>query len=107
MSDRNPEISIPSGSACSFPRKQRYGQAKTVLLFAQRVSRLAGELREGRHIVDGELGQHFPVDIDSCLFQPVHQDAVGKALCAGCGIDSGDPQAPEVPLFSLPVGVGP
>ncbi len=64
------------------------------------------DLRKGGAIVDGQFGQHLPVDDNARFLQPVHQLAVGDAIQAGGGVDSGDPQLAEVPPAQPPVNVG-
>ena len=57
---------------------------------------------------DGQLGQHFSVEADPGGFEPMDELAVRQIVHSCCRIDSGDPEAAEIPLSGLavPVSVG-
>ena len=103
VNDRNPGGASLRPSSVS---KSLRGNADW-RLSAQGALGLADKLGESRHIVNGQLGQHLPVDGDAGFLQAVHQKAVGHALGPGSGVDAGDPQPPEISLLSLSVGIGP
>src|SRR3954451_4034453 len=56
--------------------------------------------------MDGDLGQHLAVHLDLGFAQAVHQFRVAHALEPRGGVDAGDPEAAEGPLFVTPVAVG-
>src|SRR6478672_11493519 len=72
----------------------------------QRGLHLLDDLRERGGIVIGDGGQHFAVDLDLGLLQPVDEAAVGEAVVAHRGVDALDPQAPEVALLVPTVAIG-
>ena len=57
-------------------------------------------------IIHREVGESFAVERNVLLCQIAHQDRVGHSVLAGTRVDTGDPQAAEVSLFSLSVAVG-
>src|SRR6476659_2509257 len=71
----------------------------------QRLLRRGDEAREGRRLVDGELGQHATVDLHAGEAEALHEAVVGQAVLAARGVDALDPQAPEVALALAPVTV--
>src|SRR4051794_21549022 len=56
--------------------------------------------------MDGDIGQHLPVHLDLGFVEAVHQFRVAHALEPRGGVDAGDPEAAEGPLFVAPVAVG-
>src|SRR5258706_5645030 len=50
-------------------------------------------------IVHGHVGQHFAIQIDAGLLQPVHETAVGDLGLLAGGADTHDPQRAEVALL--------
>src|SRR6476469_4034501 len=57
------------------------------------------ELAERRRVLHGEIGQLLAVEGDAGCLQPRDERAVGDPVLAGGGVDTHDPQAPEVPLL--------
>src|SRR5690625_1372238 len=62
--------------------------------------------REGGGVVDGELGEHPPVDVHLGGLQALDGPGVGHAFGAGGGVDPLDPQLAEVALALAAVLVG-
>ena len=70
---------------------------------------LAGHLNEGleaRGLVDGQLGEHAAINLNTGQVQALDETVVGHALCAGSSVDALDPQATEIALLRLAVTVG-
>src|SRR5207247_5320559 len=61
---------------------------------------------EHDRVADGEVGEHFPVELDPRLRAAVHELVVREPVRAGGGVDPRDPELPELPLPHLPVAVG-
>ena len=61
---------------------------------------------EGGDIVDGQLGEHAAINLNTGQVQALDETVVGHALCAGSSVDALDPQATEVALLRLAVTVG-
>jgi hypothetical protein len=59
-----------------------------------------------RLIGDGQIGQHFAVNLDSGNFQTLHQPTVGNVICPCRRIDASYPKAPENALLGFPISVG-
>ncbi len=57
-----------------------------------------GKLGKRGHIIDCQISQHLTVDLDAGLVQAVHHAAVAYAIDPRRGIDTRDPQAPEIAL---------
>src|SRR6201999_833734 len=55
---------------------------------------------------DGDLGQHLAVHLDFGLVQAVDKFGVAHAVQPRGGVDPGDPETAEGPLFVAPVAVG-
>src|SRR5260221_13571515 len=72
------------------------------LIFAHQVNVVTEDLR----VVDRHVGEDLPVEGDTREPQGRHQPAVGHATLAGCGVDAGDPERPELRLAGAPVAVG-
>src|SRR3954463_13339261 len=68
--------------------------------------RLLGQLRKARRIFQGDVGEHLAVELDACSLQSVDEVAVGKAVQAGCGADTDDPDGAELALLLFASGVG-
>jgi hypothetical protein len=67
---------------------------------------ITGEFKnliERRHIVDGQIGQHLPVQLNVGFLFSMDKPAVVEAAHASGGIDARDPQTPEIALFLPPV----
>src|SRR5699024_357540 len=60
---------------------------------------------EGGRIVDGELGEHATVDLDTSGLEALDETVVGHAVGAGAGVDALDPEATEVALALATVTV--
>ena len=52
-----------------------------------------------------DVGKHFTVNHDTGLMNTVHKTGIGQTMCAGCRIDTLNPQAAEVALFITTVAV--
>ena len=61
---------------------------------------------ETLRIMDGNLGEHLAVELDTGLSAAVDKSAVGNPVHAACGIDADDPQAAEIAFFVLTVHIG-
>jgi hypothetical protein len=59
-------------------------------------------------LVNRQVGQDFPVQLDACSIKRVHQRGIGSAVLPGGGVDAGNPQPAKVALFvpAIPVLVG-
>src|SRR5918996_1377160 len=64
-----------------------------------------GELAEGLGVADGEIGENFPVDLDSTLLEAGDEPAVAQAVDPGRRVDPGDPQGAELGLLLPAVAV--
>src|SRR6266536_2118432 len=64
------------------------------------------ELREGRRIRHGELGQDLAVERYAGLLEPGHEDRVGETELAARGVDANDPESARAALLLLPPPVG-
>lgn len=112
-SRRDPAAGTPKWHHCEGRRLRSAAQSvirppnAPECLLAQRVFRLRRELSERRHIVDRQLGKHLSIDDDSRLFQTVHEGAVGHSAGSGRSVDSGDPQAAEIPLLPFSIDIRP
>lgn len=60
---------------------------------------------ECRRIVEGKVGKHLAVDLDTCLVDETHELRVAEILHACCGVDALDPESAEVALLILAVAV--
>lgn len=58
-----------------------------------------------RGIVDGHLGQLLSIQFDVGLSETKHKPAVGHTFKPTSGVDSGNPQLPELAFSLLPVSV--
>src|SRR5699024_2860257 len=63
------------------------------------------QVREGGRVVDGELGEHATVDLDTGGLEALDETVVGHAVGAGAGVDALDPEATEVTLALATVTV--
>lgn len=61
---------------------------------------------EGIGVVHGQVGQGFPIDGDIVLGQFTDKDRVGHSVLPHTGIDTGNPETPEVPFLGTPVAIG-
>jgi len=52
-----------------------------------------------RRIINGDIGQHFPVQINSSPLQAADELAVGNLGITACRIDSHNPKRAKVTLF--------
>ena len=69
------------------------------------VFHLVNDGLEGSGVVEGEVGEHLAVDLDTSLMDEAHELAVGEILHAGSGVDTLDPERAEVALLVLAVAV--
>jgi hypothetical protein len=53
--------------------------------------------------MDGQIGQNLAVNVDMGFFHPVDQAAVGYFIDPGGGVDTGNPEFPEIALPHAPV----
>jgi len=65
-----------------------------------------GQLREDPGIMDGNVGQHFAVNLHIGHFQAMYQLTVVEAIQPRRGIDAGNPQAAEIALAVTPIAKG-
>src|SRR3954471_23569914 len=77
----------------------------TAKLLYQRLLGLADQLREGRRLLAGEVGQDLAVDLDAGLLDAVHELRIGEAVLAHAGIDALDPQTAEIALLGAAVAI--
>lgn len=61
---------------------------------------------ESLGVVEGKVGEHLTVDLDTSLMDEAHELAVGEILHTCGGVDTLNPQSAEVALFVLTVAVG-
>eukprot|EP00439_Symbiodinium_sp_Y106_P088484 s1_g1020.t1 len=67
--------------------------------------RLVDQRLEGLRLVDGEVCQNFPVNLDASAPETVDKSAIGEPMLAARGVDPLDPERAEVPLLGLAVAV--
>ena len=60
---------------------------------------LLDELFETLRIPHGDIGQHFPIQLDSRFLQAEDEASIGKTVFANGCVDPKNPQAPEIALF--------
>src|SRR5262245_14672879 len=67
------------------------------------------QLVEGRRVVDSELGELLPVQLDAALLQAIDEGRVGRAARPHRGADARDPERAILALLRAPVAraVGP
>ena len=65
-----------------------------------------GELGEGGLVIDGQLGEHLPVDLHIGQLQAVHEGGIVHAVGLAGGADTGDPELTEVALLHPAAGIG-
>jgi len=63
------------------------------------------DLSKSLGIVDGEIGEHLTIQLDSGFFEAIHEPAVGEAIRSGGRVDSGDPERTEVTLSDTSIAV--
>jgi hypothetical protein len=56
-------------------------------------------------IGNGEVSQHFAIQLNAGLFEPVYEFTVGQIIHTGSGIDSDNPQAPEIPFAGTTIAI--
>ena len=56
-------------------------------------------------VVEGEVGKHLAVDLDTALVDKTHELGVREVLKTGCSIDALNPEGTEVAFFVLAVAV--
>ena len=61
---------------------------------------------ESLRMVHGQVGQHLAVKPDAFLVHPAHKIGVGQPMLTHAGVDTLDPQAPEIAFFPSAVAVG-
>ena len=66
-----------------------------------RRGRLIHQSLEGGGLVDGEVGKHLAVDLDTGAGEPADKSAVGHAMFAASRVDALDPEGAEIPLALL------
>lgn len=80
--------------------------AGNVVTLLSGVFHLVNDGLEGSGVVEGEVGEHLAVDLDTSLMDEAHELAVGEILHAGSGVDTLNPESAEVALLVLAVAVG-
>src|SRR5438270_4628299 len=58
---------------------------------------------KGAGVADRHVGQHFAIDLNPGLAQPVYEAVVGKAAQQGGDVDSRDPEPEHLELAPPPV----
>src|SRR5207237_4210284 len=71
----------------------------------QRGCGLVRDLAESDLVGDGEVGEHFAINVDRGLAEPIHQHAVAHAQLAGRGVDAGDPKRAKFALLVPAVAI--
>jgi hypothetical protein len=66
----------------------------------------SGDLGKTGGIGDGEISQHFAIQLNAGLFKPAHEFAVGEIIHPGSRIDPDNPQAPEISLAGTAIAIG-
>ena len=61
---------------------------------------------KGGLFVNGEIGKHLAVDLDTGLLEASDEAAVGQAVVAGSSVDTRNPQRTELTLTDATVTVG-
>ena len=60
---------------------------------------------EGFGVVQGEVGKHLTVDLDTSLGQGTHQLRIADTLHAGSSVDTLNPQCAEIALLGATVAI--
>src|SRR6185437_8594705 len=60
---------------------------------------------EGGGLVNGEVGKHLAVDLDTGAGEPADKSAIGDAMLAAGRVDALDPQGAEIALALLAADV--
>src|SRR3990172_8313099 len=65
-----------------------------------------GKGAESFRVVDSQIREDLPVDLDAGFLQPEDELAVREPVLARGGVHPGDPERPELPLLRAPIAVG-
>src|SRR5690348_8119268 len=63
--------------------------------------RLIHQSLEGGGLVDGDVGKHLAVDLDTGAGEPADKSAVGHTMLAAGRVDALDPERAKIPLTLL------
>lgn len=88
-------------TVCRNPKKQEVQRPPVCKAELKRSLCFLSECGESSLVIDGEIGQHFAVDLDPGLFQAVHKAAVIDTADLRLGRNTGDPQAAEIAFSRL------
>jgi len=65
-----------------------------------------GDLGKTGGIGNSEISQHFTIQRNAGFLEAVDESTVGQVVHAGRGIDSDNPQAPEISLTRAAIAIG-
>lgn len=65
-----------------------------------------GQLAKGGHIRDGDLGENFPVQLDSGLLETSDKLLIGKSADSSGRVDPRDPKAAKLSATNSAISVG-
>jgi hypothetical protein len=57
-------------------------------------------------IGDGEISQHFSIQLNTCFIEPAYKFTVGQVIHAGGGNDPDNPKAPEFSFTNTTIAIG-
>jgi hypothetical protein len=74
-------------------------------LSAERSLGLGHQSLKGFGFAHSDISQDFTVQLDTSFFQAIHELRIGQAVFTSTGINTLDPQAAELALFSATIAV--
>src|SRR3954453_4416738 len=84
---------------------ERSGRDRGVDILGEGGLRDLDERDEGRHVVDGQVGQDLAVDLDAGQAEALDEPVVGQAVGPGARVDALDPELAELALLLAAVVV--
>src|SRR3954453_14212043 len=84
---------------------ERSGRDRGVDILGEGGLRDLDERDEGRHVVDGQVGQDLAVDLDAGETEALDEPVVGQAVRPRAGVDPLDPELAELALLLAAVVV--
>src|SRR3954466_14148071 len=85
---------------------RRISPRTTRMLRCARGFRLFGQLGKTCWVLQGDIGEHFAVELDAGFLQSVDEVAVGQAVQTGGGADADDPDGAVLALLLFASEVG-
>ena len=75
-------------------------------LLTERFSCLADQSFKRCRLMNGKVGQHFAINLNTGFAQPVDKPAIWQTMHARGGIDTLDPQSAKIAFARAPVAIG-